>query len=452
MKIIIVGAGEVGSHLAKMLSNAENEITVIDPDPERLQNLSAVADIVAIEGKPTAIKVLEAAGAAEADLMIAVYPAEEQDVNILTSLLAKKLGTKKVAARINSEENLSYENKYRFTEMGIDLMFYPQKIAASEIMERLSHNGAVESVEFAKGKLQMDVFKIDEGSPLAGMTVQEFSEKATPEAVQFRIVAIERSGQTIRPRYDTKLKFRDLLYIIAKKEVIRTLHEYTGKDNMQVNSVMIIGGSKTGKILAREISKRMDKVKLIETNRDRCAFLAEKLPPTVSVINGDGRNSDLLMDENITSFDAFVAVTNNSEVNILSCVAAKNMGVAHTVALVENMEYIKLAEGMGVDHVINKKLITASKISRLTMSDKVRLVKYLGGTSAEVIEFMTAPGAKITKDTLAGLDFPEDAIVGGVIRGSESFIAVGSTRIQAYDRVIVFALPDVARTVDKWFK
>lgn len=452
MKIIIVGAGEVGSQLAKMLSSAANDITVIDPDPERLQKLSTMAEIVAVEGKPTSIKVLEAAGAATADLMISVYPAEEQDVNILASLLAKKLGTKKVAARINSEENLSYENKYRLTEMGIDLMFYPQKIAATEILEKLNHSATAESIDFAKGKLQMEVFKLDSDSPIVGMSVQEFSEKATPESLQFRVVAITRDGRTIRPRFDTRFKYMDMLYIIAKKEACAQLHEYTGKSDIEIKSTMIIGGSKTGKILARELSNRIDDIKLIEINHDRCAFLAEKLPDKVTIINGDGRNSDLLIDENITSYDSFVALTNNSEVNILSCVVAKNMGVARTVAMVENMEYIRLAESMGIDYVINKKLITASKVSRLTMSDKVRLVKYLSGTNAEVIEFMTAPGARITKDTLANLDFPDDALIGGVIRGSESFIAVGSTQIKPYDRVIVFALSGIAKEVDKWFK
>ena len=187
-------------------------------------------------------------------------------------------------------------------------------------------------------------------------------------------------------------------------------------------------------------------------NKTKCLELSERLPDNVIVVNGDGRNSDFLMEEAIKEYDAFVALTNSSETNILACVAAKSLGVARTIAEVENIEYIKLAESMGVDAVINKKLITAGRIFKFTLSNKVRFIKYMSGTNAEVLEFIVAPDTAITKKPLKDMNFPRNAIVGGVIRGNESFIAVGDTQIQAYDRVAVFALPEAVKEVDRFFR
>ena len=452
MKIVIAGAGEVGSHLAKMLSNESNEITVIDTSQERLENLKASADVITVEGNPSAIHVLQEAGISSADLFIAVNPSESQDVNIVSAMLAKKLGAKKATARINNEEYLTYENKYLFTEMGIDLMFYPEKIAASEIMDLLKRTASSDSLEFARGKLHMSVFKLEEDSPLIGMNMVEFSEVAQKEGFQFRVVAISRKNDTIIPKFDTKFKYHDLVFIISKREGMDMLLKYVGKHNIEVDSVMILGASPTGEMLARQLSKQVDNIKLIERNKEKCLDMSEKLPDNVVVVNGDGRNSDLLLEESIRDYDAFVAVTNSTETNILACVAAKGFGVQRTIAEVENLEYIKLAESMGVDAVINKKLITAGRIFKFTLSNKVRFIKYMSGTNAEVLEYIVAPDTKITKTALKDMNFPRNAIIGGVIRGNESYIAVGDTKIEAYDRVAVFALPEAVKEVDKFFK
>ena len=452
MKIVIAGAGEVGSHLAKMLSNESNEITVIDADGERLESLSLSADIITVEGNPSSIHVLNEARVGSADLFIAVNPSESQDVNIVSAMLAKKLGSKKATARINNEEYLSYENKYIFTEMGIDLMFYPEKIAAGEIMDLLKRTASSDSLEFARGKLHMAVFKLEEDSPLIGMNMVEFSQLAEKEGFQFRVVAISRKNETIIPKFDTRFKYHDLVFIISKREGMDLLLKYIGKHNIEVDRVMILGGSPTGEILAKQLAKQISSIKLIERNKEKCLDLSEKLPDNVTVVNGDGRNSDMLLEESIRDYDAFVAVTNSTETNILACVAAKGFGVQRTIAEVENLEYIKLAESMGVDAVINKKLITASRIFKFTLSSKVRFIKYMSGTNAEVLEYIVAENAKITKCALKDMNFPSNAIIGGVIRGNESFIAVGDTKIEAYDRVAVFALPDAVKEVDKFFK
>jgi trk system potassium uptake protein TrkA len=452
MKIVIAGAGEVGSHLAKMLSNESNDIVVIDSDETRLNALRANTDVVTVEGNPSTLNVLREAGVHEADLFIAVNPSESQDVNIVSAMLAKKLGSQKVTARINNEEYLSYENKYLFTEMGIDLMFYPEKIAAGEIVDLLKRTASTDSMDFARGKLQMAVFKLEEESPLLGMNMADFSAIAAEEGLKFRVVAIARNNETIIPKFDTKFKYHDLVFIISKREGMDMLMRYVGKRNIEVDSVMILGGSPIGEMVARKMAKELRSVKLIEMSKEKCLDLSEKLPDNVIVVNGDGRNSDMLIEESIKDFDAFVAVTNSSETNVLACVAAKRLGVTRTIAEVENLEYIRLAESMGVDAVINKKLITAGRIFKFTLSNKVRFIKYMSGTNAEILEYIVAPDTKITKHTLKDMNFPRNAIIGGIIRGNESFIAVGDSQIQAYDRVAVFALPEAVKEVDRFFR
>lgn len=452
MKIIIAGAGEVGSHLAKMLSSEANDITVIDSEQERLEALSANTDVITVEGNPSSIEILKQAGCEDADLFIAVSPSDSQDVNIVSALLAKRLGSKKVTARIDNEEYLSFENKFMFTEMGIDLMFYPEKIAAGEIHDLLQRTASTDSLDFARGKLQMAVFKLEEDSPIIDSRIIDFSGIATSDELKFRVVAISRNNGTIIPKFDTKFKYHDLVFIISKREGIASLMKYIGKSHIEVRTLMILGGGPIGEMVAKQMSKELDSIKIIELNKEKCLELSEKLGGNVIVVNGDGRNSDLLMEESIKEYDAFVAVTSSTETNILACVAAKRLGVSRTIAEVENIEYIRLAESMGVDAVINKKLITAGRIFKFTLSNKVRFIKYMSGTNAEVIEFIVAPNSKITKGKLKDIGFPQNAVIGGVIRGNESFIAVGDSEIKAYDRVAVFALPSAVKEVDRFFR
>lgn len=452
MKIIIAGAGEVGSHLAKMLSGESNDITVIDPEIERLRTLSETADVITVNGNTTSLDVLKYAGADKADLFIAVNPSTSQDVNIVSAMLAKKLGSKKVTARVNNEEYLTYENKPMFSEMGIDLLFYPEKIAAGEIVELLKKNSSTDALDFGRGKLQISAFKLEEESEALDMKLIDFTNSISSEGVQFRVVAISRDGETIMPRFDTKFRYHDVVYLIATREGMSTLMNHLRKEDITVRKLMILGGGKIGEMVAKQISGQMDTLKIIERDRERCLALTEKLGSSVSVVNGDGRNTDMLLEESIKEFDAFVAVTDSSETNILACVAAKNMGVNHTIAQVENLEYIRLAEGMGVDAVINKKLITASRIFKLTLSNKVKFIKYMSGTAAQVLEYVVSPDSKVTKSILKELNFPKDAVIGGIIRGQEAFIAVGDTKIEAYDRVIVFAAPNAVKEVDKFFR
>lgn len=448
MRIIIAGAGEVGSHLAKMLSSDFHDLTIIDSDEERLALVSESMDVLTVLGDPTSIEVLSSAGVAEADLFVAVYPAKEQDVNIVSALLAKQMGAKKVTARINNAEYLNHENKLLFTDLGIDLLFYPEKIAANEISDLLKQAEMSEFVDFAHGKLQLIVFRIDEGAPLIDKTPADFIYPA--DNLPFRTVAISRGEETIIPQKDTRFKLHDLVFVIARKDSVGEAMAYSGKQEIEIKRLTILGGGRIGEMVAEKFEKSADFIKLIEINKSRCEYLSEKLNKTL-VINGDGRNSEFLYEEDVKSCDAFIAVTSSSETNILACVAAKRMGVTKTIAEVENIEYIRLAEGMGVDAVINKKLITAGRIFRFTLSNKVRTIKCLNGSDAEILEYIVNPNSLITKAPLKDIAFPKDAIIGGVIRGNEAFIVVGSTQIKPYDRVAVFALPTALKKIDKYF-
>ncbi len=452
MKIVIQGAGEIGSHLAKMLRKEANDITVIDDDPQRLRHITDIADVVTVEGPPSSLNVMREAEVQNADLFISVVPFVAQDINIVSALLAKNLGAKKVTARIDDNDFLTAENRLIFKQMGIELMFYPERLAADEIFDLLKHSTSSESMDFARGRLQVEVFKLEEDSPLLDMKIAEFAAITTRDELQFRVIAISRGGQTIMPKFDTKLLYHDLVFIIATREGMQFLMKFLGKNTVETDKVMILGGSKIAELAAAQLSKKISLVKILEKNKERAMALSEKLDDNVIVVLGDGRNSELLVEEGIKDYDAFLALTGKDEANVLACVVAKKFGVERTIAEVENIEYIHLAEEMGVDSVINKKLITAGRLFKFTLSGKARLVKYMSGTNAEILEYTVAPGSAITKGALKDLSFPKDSVIGGFIRGNESAIAVGTTRIEAYDRVVVFALPHAVKEVDAFFK
>lgn len=447
MKIVVAGAGEVGSHLAKMLSFERHDIAIIDTDEERLKRVAEEADLLTIVGKPTSIETLIEAGVHKADLFIAVSPAQEQDVNIVSAVLAKKLGAKKVTARINNEEYQKNDNKSLFTELGIDSLFYPEKIAANEIVNLLKQTSISDFMDYSHGKLQLIVYKLDEASLMLEKSVSEVVSQAEN---LFRPVAITRNGETIIPKVTTKFKLGDQVYIISRKEGVEKATDFSGREKLNIRKLLILGGGRIGEMVARKLEKAVEQLKIIEINSQKCDYLSQTLSKTL-IINGDGRNSDLLIDEEIRDYDAFVAVTSSSETNILSSVIAKRMGVPRVIAEVENFEYINLAESMGVDSVINKKLITAGRIFRFTLSNKVRSIKVLNGTDAEVLEFIVNTNSKITTAKVKDLDFPEDAIIGGVIRGNETFIVDPESEIKPFDQVVVFAHPAAVSRVDKFF-
>lgn len=445
MRIVIAGAGEVGTHLAKMLSQSEHEIILIDSEGDRLKPIDSSIDVLTYEGSATSLNMLREALKKNTDLFIAV--AHYEDTNVSAAMLAKKLGARKVIARIDNMEYLEHENREFFKDMGIDNLIYPELIAAKEVISLLKETGTTEFMDFAGGKLSLYAQKLEKGAPVLNRSLEEVAN--TLGSIQYRAVAIKRHDRTIIPRGKEEFKDGDLAYVVSTREGIQDMMKFSGKRNIEARSIMILGGSRIGRHVALNLQHDCQ-VKLIEIDHEKCQTLAETLEETL-IINGDGRNGDLLAEEGLMHMDAFVAVTGNSETNILSCLMAKKIGVMRTIAEVENMEYINLAENSGIDTIINKKIATASRIFRHTMNPNVTQVKMMTGTDAEVLEFFVSEGARITEGPLRLIDFPKDAIVGGGIRGEQAFIATGDTHIRFGDKVVVFALPSAFDKLNKFF-
>ena len=445
MRIVIAGAGEVGNHLAKMLGESAHDITVIDSDPKLLEAVTGVADVVTIEGDCTTFATLKRAAVRKADLFIAVN--REESPNIISAMLAKQLGARKTIARIDNNEYLEPNNKEVFINMGIDYIFYPEKIAALEVVNLLGHSSTSEYVDFSGGKLSLSVFRLDAGSPFIDRSVMEMNEEVV--GVPFRTVAIERDEQTIIPHGEDLYHEGDTIYVIANVVDTSRLVEFCGMTDISIENVMILGGSKIGVRIALELQDRIG-VKLVEYNAEKAYRLAELLDNTL-IINEDGRDMEAMLEEGLPSMDAFVAVTGRSETNILTAMLAKKMGVKKVIAEVENMNYINLAESIGIDTIINKKMVTASNIFRFTMKTDVQAIRCLTGSQAEVLEFIVKPNSPATKAPVSSLGFPADATIGGVVRADNVFLVDGKTQINAYDRVVVFSLPSAIDKIGRFF-
>ena len=445
MKIVIAGAGEMGSHLARMLSGNGHEITIVDSDPKALAEVASLADVISVEGDSTTFAVLRRAAVRKCDLFIAVN--HEENANIVSATLAKRLGAKKSIARIDNNEYLEPDNKEMFIDMGIDYLFYPEKVAAREVINLLGHTSTTEYVDFSSGKLSLAVFRLEPASPLVGQPLAGFDDDEA--ALSYRTVALSRGGQTIIPRRGERFAEGDVVYVIARQDAVREVMDLSGQSNIRIKNLMILGGSRIGIRIAMELQDELN-IKLVDYNADKAYRLAELLDKTL-IINEDGRNTEAMLEEGLSNMDAFVAVTGRSETNILAAMLAKRMGVKKVIAEVENLNYINLAESIGIDTIINKKLVTASSIFRFTMSTDVQAIKCLTGSDAEVLEFIVKPNAPATKARIRDLDFPEDAIIGGIVRGDKVFIAVDSMSIAPYDRVVVFSMPESVGTVGYFF-
>ncbi len=444
MKIVISGAGEVGRHLAKMLEEERHDIVVIDTDIKKLEQIDNFSDIYAVEGSPVDINTLHRANVSNCDLFIAVY--SDENMNILSASLAKNLGAVKAIARIDNDDYLQPNNKEIFINMGIDYMFYPERSAADEVMTLLGNTSSTEYVNFSGGKLTLVVIKLTENSPIKNRTLQEIWEGAV--GMQ-RTVAVSRAGETIIPDASFTLLEGDMVHLICDTRRLDEVMDLAGVANIKVKNVMILGGSRIGRKVARGLQDHMN-VKIIEYNKEKAQMLSQRLDNTL-VIYQDGRDAQVLEKEGLSDMDAFVAVTGRSETNILAAMLAKKMGVKKVIAEIENLNYIALAESMGVDTIVNKKLTTAGGIFRFTMNTDVQAIKCLNGCDAEVLEFIAKPDSLITKKKVRDIDLPRGVILGGMVRGDKAFIATSGSQVKAFDRVVVFALPESISKLGKYF-
>ncbi len=446
MRIVIAGMGDVGYHLAKQLSNEEHDIIAIDMNQQRLSYSDSMADILTISGSSTNISTLKEARVEKADLFVAVTSFEE--VNVTSAILAKKLGAKKTIARIGNSEYLDKHVDINFSDIGVDFMIYPEELAAREVVSLILRSAATDVMDFEGGKLSVIGMRLDKDAPVIRKTILEIAKEF--ESFDFRIVALHRNFKTMIPKGNDRFLPNDQVFVIAKPEGNSVIMKLAGKEDIKFDNIMILGGSKIGRRVAELLEDKMT-VKLIESDEEKSLQLADSLTSTL-VIKGDGRDIDLLAQEGIIDVDAFVAVTEDAETNIITCLLAKHLGVKKVIALVDKVDYIPLTQTIGLDSLINKKLIAANNISRFIRKSEVLALSTLEGIDADIMEYVVQPNSLITKKPIKDLNFPKEAIIGGIIRGDESMIAVGDTKVQNGDKVVVFSLPGGVKQTEKFFK
>ncbi len=446
MKIIIAGAGEVGFQLAKMLADEEHDIILIDMLAERLSHAESHIDVGTIRGNSISIKLLEEAGVNGADLLIAATSSEE--TNITTAIIGKHLGAKRTIARISNPEFQQENEKLDLQELGIDAMVFPEDLAAKEIYRLMQRSVVTDSFEFGDGQLTLTGIILEGVAPILEKSLKELV--VSMPGLPFTVVAIHRGNKTIIPRGDTRFRPYDHVYFISHPDRIDDIIHLTGKSPVKIKNIMILGGSLIGRLFALMAQSEYN-IKLIDADRDKCYSLADELSESL-VLHGDGNNVELLEEEGISEMDAFLAVTGNSETNIISSLVARNHGVKRTIALVENIDYISLSQNIGIDTLINKKLIAVNNIFRFVREGQVEALTSLHGVESEILEYSVQSGCRITKAPIRKLDFPRDAVIAGVIRGSESYTASGDLQIQDGDHVVVFTLMSAIHKVEQFFK
>ena len=445
MKIIIAGAGNVGTHLAKLLSREKQDIILMDDDEEKLTALSSNFDLLTVTASPSSISGLKEVGVKEADLFIAVTPDESR--NMTACMLATNLGAKKTVARIDNYEYLLPKNKEFFQKLGVDSLIYPEMLAAKEIVSSMRMSCVRQWWEFCGGALILIGTKMREKAEILNIPLYELGGPNIP----YHVVAIKRGTETIIPRGDDVIKLHDIVYFTTTRKYIPYIRKIAGKeDYADVRNVMIMGGSRIAVRTAQYVPDYMQ-VKIVDNDINRCNRLTELLDDKTMIINGDGRDMDLLIEEGLKNTEAFVALTGNSETNILACLAAKRMGVEKTVAEVENIDYIGMAESLDIGTVINKKMIAASHIYQMMLDADVSNVKCLTFANADVAEFTVPAGAKITKHFIKDLGLPKGTTIGGMIRNGEGVLVTGDTLIQPGDHVVVFCLSMMIKKIEKFF-
>ena len=444
MRIVIAGAGNVGTHLAKLLAGENQDIILIDESEDKLSRMDSSFDLMTIQESPVSLYGLKEAGAGAADLFVAVTPDESR--NLISCQLAHFLGAKKTVARIDNYEYLQPKNKEYFSSIGVDSLIYPEMLAAKDIVDGMKLSWIRQWWEFAGGALVMMGIKLRDNAQILDKPLAELGKE-----LPYHIVAILREGETIIPSGNDTMQAGDLVYFMTMKKHIPHIRKIAGKEELpDVRDVIIMGGSRIAVRTAQLVPDYMN-LKIIESDINRCNRLTELVEDRVMIINGDGRDPSLLMSEGIQHTEAFVALSDNSETNILACLAAKRFGVTKTIAEVENIDYINMAEKLDIGTVINKKKIAASHIYQMLLDADVTNVKCLTFANADVAEFNVMEGAKITRSLVKDISLPRGVTIGGLIRDKEAILVTGSTQILPGDHVVVFCLQGAMHKLDKYF-
>lgn len=447
MKIVIAGAGAVGTHLSKLLSTENHDCVLIDDDEERLAGVDSNYDIMAVCQSPTSIKALKDAGAGSADLFVGVTRYESR--NITACMLAHALGAKKTVARIDNYEYLLPQNLEFFREIGVDSLVYPEVLAAIDIINGLKLSWVRQRWDVHDGALVLLGIKLRDTCHILNQPIKDICGPDDP----LHIVALKRGGETIIPGGLDSLQSGDLAYFMTTREYIPSIRHIVGKDQYEdVHNVIIMGGGKTAVRAALTLPDNMH-AKIIERSAERCERLNQLIDRSnVMIIHGDGRDLGLLHEEGIKNTQAFVSLTGNAETNILACLTAKKLGVRKTVAMVENLDYVSMAEGLDIGTIINKKTVAASHIFQMMMRADVRNMRSLMMADSEVAEFVAAEGSRVTKKPVKSLGLPSGIAIGGLVRGKQGILVNGNTQIEAGDSVMVFCHRHTLDKVEKFFK
>lgn len=446
MKIIIAGAYAIGTHLAKLLSRNNQDIVLIDEDEERLNNISNDYDLMTMHASPSSIQTLKNAGIQSTDLYIGVTPDENMNMN--SCILAKALGAKRTVAKVNNYEFIDVKLKGFFDKLGIDSLIYPENLAAGDINNGLKMSWVRQRWDVHNGALIMLGIKLRETCEILNEPLKDLCKPESP----YHIVAIKRGEDTIIPRGDDELKIYDMAYFMTTRNYIPYIRKIVGKEHyVDVRNVMIMGGGNTAIRAALTMPEYMN-AKIIEADEKRCEYINEIVDTDkVMVINGDGRDLPLLIEEGIKNTQAFVALTGNAETNILACLTAKRMGVRKTIAMVENLDYVSMAESLDIGTIVNKKALAASHIYQMMLDADVKNTRFLMTANADVAEFTAQPGSKITKKKVFELGLPKGTTIGGLVRNGEGHLVSGNTEIEAGDIVVVFCHNINMSKIEKFF-
>lgn len=449
MKIVVVGAGEIGYELASLLSEEKHDVTVLDQDNSMLEDVEENLDVLCYQGNATSAKDLDDAGVKDADILIAVTSIDE--VNMIASMMSKRLGADMVIARVRNNEFSRPDSPLKPIDLGIDVIIHPEQSAALEIVHLIKRASVNDLVKLADGQMQMISLGIREDAPIVGKTLSEYTEEF--QNITFRVVAISRNDLTIIPSGAVRIQAEDQIFVVAKTDGIPKIIESTGRSEQQIKKIMIAGGSSIGALIAHILSneKKNWKIKLIEPDQDTAEDLAYKLED-VLVLNGNPTDPDLLATEGINDTDAFISVTDDEESNIISCLMAKHLKVRKTVALVSKSDYIPLSKTIGLDAAINKKSAASNEIHRHVRTGRIISVTALQGIKAEIIELQATENSKVVKHPIKKINFPEGCVIGGIQSNDSTDIATGDSQIKPDDRVIIFCLPEAVDKVTSLFK
>jgi trk system potassium uptake protein TrkA len=446
MKVVIVGAGEVGYHIADRLSREGQNVALIEKSPDKVRTLASKLNALVVEGIGSSAEVLEEVEIQNADLFIAVT--DQDEVNLISCMLANEYGVPKIVSRIRNIEYAGDEWAANAKKLGIDLLINPQMVVARDLVEVISYPAATSVAEFADGRIVFLGYPIWRDNPLAGITLSELGQRC----VNCRLVvaALSRKWETIIPRGNDTIMAGDILYFLCRKEELERINYIFGFAKRRVENIMILGGGWVGEGVARELKKKKLRVKILDRNLDRCERLAKRLADVI-VINAKGTDVDILYEEGIKETDVFVAVTQEDESNILCSLLAKNHGANRAIALVNQPQYVSLAPSIGVDACISPRLSTAGAVLKYVRRGEVLSMAMVEECEAEVIELILPERSRILGKPLKEVQVPRGAIIGALVRAEEVIIPGGEDQLAAGDRAVIFSLPEAVAGVEEFF-